>query len=87
LVIDFDMFVQLGGIIRRQLEVIVPRDVNESLRADGAFEVEVNLRFRQDVVFGIKAFHVISLIVYRVSSNLTIKTWKLFSAQLPLVIP
>ncbi len=57
LVIDFDVLVQFVDIIRRQLQFVFFRNVNDRLRADRAFEVTVDFGLGDVVVFGVEVFH------------------------------
>ena len=54
---DLHMGVQGGHLIRRELQSVLPCDVNNRRRANGPFEVAMQLDFWQPVVFGVKAFH------------------------------
>ncbi len=59
LIIDFDMFVQLTDFIRRQLQVVFFGDINDRLRTDRAFEMNMNFRFWDIVVFGVEVLHAV----------------------------
>jgi hypothetical protein len=57
LIVDFDVLIQLISFIRRQIKIILFGHVDDRLRADRAFEMDVDFGLGNSVVFWVEVFH------------------------------